>query len=255
MFRVFVAAMKASFPLLVGSRLVRLSKSSGDFAFHFAYAFVSKVAVILSKAVNDLRKLVARWVTLSTLVVLLASSCPAAVLVTTGSDQGKAFIQIPDLTFQITTSFVTTGFAMVFQNVLPPGTSVSYSAGGGGLSIIGTSGSYRLTLWSSGPTGADAALFVDNITPGYAFTTGQTYSIRGGRFTLSNPTPIGFPVFATGTYNIVLQDCMVDARVLSGPAIAVPEPSAFALAATLGAATVICRRRASRRRCAPGDSD
>ncbi len=175
-------------------------------------------------------------------LILASAASKAAVLVTTGTDgSGKAYIELPQITFQITANFSTSGFALVFRDVLPPSTSASYGASGSGLSVFSPSNGYAFVSWSAGPSGEDAALFVANSS--YDFVSGQTYTVQAGRFTLTNATPINFPVFASGVYDLVLQDTMVDGRVLSAPAQAVPEPSTVALLGTFGLAVIFFRRR------------
>lgn len=161
--------------------------------------------------------------------VISVASSSAAVLITTGKDSsGRAYMEFATpVTFQITTTATVVDFGIIIKNVFSTPPTVDYGVGGGGLfgSVPG-SPSVALDYWTSGVTKSDAALVGAR---GFSFVAGQTFTVASGRFTTTDPVSGSFPLFATGYYDMYLQNAYAPGQVLS--ANAVPEPSVLGLMA------------------------
>lgn len=179
-------------------------------------------------------------------LILAPAASKAAVLITTGKDStGRAFIEFAaPITFDITTTANIIDFAVIIKNAFPVAPSSGYQALGGGLygSMPGNP-SAKFDDWSYGANLNDVALLaVDGNTTTFNFVAGQQFTISSlNRFVTTNPVSASFPIFATGYYEVFLQNAYAPGQILS--ANAVPEPSSLALLTVGAAAALVFRRR------------
>ena len=183
----------------------------------------------------------------SVAVLSFVSGSSAAVLITTGKDpSGRAFIEFSEpITFEITTTIAVVDFGTIIKNAFPVAPSQHYDSNAGGLfgSMPGNPTAV-FDYWTYGVSFTDVAIAaLDGSSSKFNFVAGQTFTISPGRLTTSSPVSGTFPIFATGYYEMYLQNAFQPGEILSANAQAVPEPSAVALLALGGAAAFILRRK------------
>lgn len=191
-------------------------------------------------------------IVVTTIAMLAIPTTKAAVLVTTGTTlDGKAYISVPTITFEINRTAEASGFnAVTFDFVNVWNTAgPSILASGSGLTFSDSSqpGSYNVTGWYNQAAAWNAFSDRDSILiappdTAHTYTIGDIITFHGGTFTLTSADP-SFSIFPSGSYEVYFVGLGVNGGPLSSAGVAVPEPSVVALLGITGLGLITRRRR------------